>query len=183
MNFNLGQKVVFLKEKGGGVIRSINEKGRYLVEDEHGFIVSCLGSEIGVVHSDDYQIEKENEFILKDEALKLKVDHITHKSKKSIKYADDIWEIDLHSHNIMETERGLSNTDIFLKQMSTFRIFFGQARSKSIRNIVVIHGVGEGVLKSEIRTYLDRIDGVKYYDADFKSYGKGATAVEISYEY
>jgi dsDNA-specific endonuclease/ATPase MutS2 len=43
----------------------------------------------------------------------------------------------------------------------------------------VIHGIGEGVLKNEIRTYLSQQDQIEVYDADFSAYGKGATAVEF----
>ena len=54
---------------------------------------------------------------------------------------------------------------------------------KDIQKIIVIHGVGEGVLKEEIRSYLSKQEGLEYYDADFREYGKGATAVEIHYNY
>ena len=46
---------------------------------------------------------------------------------------------------------------------------------------VWIHGVVEGVLKEEVRSELSKIEGVEYFDADFREYGKGATAVELTY--
>ena len=45
--------------------------------------------------------------------------------------------------------------------------------------MVFIHGVGEGVLKEELNTLLNRYNNVEYYDADFKTYGLGATEVRI----
>jgi hypothetical protein len=32
-----------------------------------------------------------------------------------------------------------------------------------------------------VRLFLDKKDGIEYYDADFREYGKGATAIEIRY--
>jgi hypothetical protein len=31
--------------------------------------------------------------------------------------------------------------------------------------------------------FLTKKDGVEFYDADFREYGKGATAIEINYNY
>ena len=50
--------------------------------------------------------------------------------------------------------------------------------SKKIPKIVFIHGVGEGVLKSELQSLLNKYS-VKYYDASYKKYGLGATEVYV----
>ena len=52
------------------------------------------------------------------------------------------------------------------------------AIQKRISKIVFIHGVGEGVLKSELQSLLNKYP-VKHYDASFKNYGLGATEVYI----
>ena len=48
---------------------------------------------------------------------------------------------------------------------------------KRIQKLVFIHGVGEGVLKSELDFLLGRYDNLKFYDADYQKYGVGATEV------
>ena len=50
--------------------------------------------------------------------------------------------------------------------------------SKKIQRIVFIHGVGEGVLKTELQNLLNKYP-VKYYDASYKKYGLGATEVYV----
>ena len=50
--------------------------------------------------------------------------------------------------------------------------------SKRISKIVFIHGVGEGVLKSELNSLLNKYP-VRYYDASYKKYGLGATEVYV----
>jgi len=53
------------------------------------------------------------------------------------------------------------------------------AISKRIQKVVFIHGVGEGVLRTELEFLFNRYDNVKFYDADYKKYGRGATEVYI----
>jgi dsDNA-specific endonuclease/ATPase MutS2 len=52
------------------------------------------------------------------------------------------------------------------------------AIQKRISKIVFIHGVGEGVLKSELHALLNQYP-IRHYDASFKKYGLGATEVYI----
>ena len=53
------------------------------------------------------------------------------------------------------------------------------AISKRIQKVVFIHGVGEGVLRTELEFLFNRYDNVKFYDADYQKYGRGATEVYI----
>ena len=90
-----------------------------------------------------------------------------------------VWEVDLHIEELIDSHRGMSNTEIMLKQLGEFRSMFKKAKKQSVHKLIVIHGVGEGVLKSEIRSYLALQDQIEVYDADFSEYGKGATTVEF----
>ena len=47
------------------------------------------------------------------------------------------------------------------------------------RKLIVIHGVGEGVLREEVRRTLQYYQGVQFHDADMRRYGVGATEVLI----
>ena len=48
------------------------------------------------------------------------------------------------------------------------------------RKIVVIHGVGEGVLRHEIRKELDIYHPYfEYYDASYDQFGYGATEIRL----
>jgi hypothetical protein len=181
MQFSLGEKIVFLNEVGGGVIRSVHGL-LYTVEDDNGFERKYRENDLGKIHGEDYKIDDDHIALLHEEASFTKVNHIVLKeSLTGRRRPMDVWEIDLHIEEITDSNRGLSNAQIITKQMSAFKIFFNRARVKSIRKVVVIHGVGEGVLKYEVRCYLDKIDGIEFYDADFRAYGKGATTIEIPY--
>ena len=67
--------------------------------------------------------------------------------------------------------------------MRELRIFVQNAQERKIRKIVVIHGVGEGVLKREVVTFFRGISGCEIYDGNYWEYGQGATVVELRYKY
>ena len=182
MSFKIGQKVVFLHEVGGGVVVEIDSNSRYIVEDEDGFTKPYLTSEIAPVHEVDYKLGDGDSLFLEGETSSTKTRHFVRKEKaNSEAVQDNYWEIDLHIESLTDSHRGLSNTEIINKQMNAFKLFLNKARSKRMRKIVAIHGVGEGVLKHEVRKYLEKLDDLKFYDADYGEYGKGATTVELYY--
>ena len=90
-----------------------------------------------------------------------------------------VFEVDLHSSALVKTTRGMDPYDILNLQLDTARSQLEFAIRKRMQRMVFIHGVGEGVLKMELETLLSRYDAVKFYDADFKEYGFGATEVYI----
>jgi dsDNA-specific endonuclease/ATPase MutS2 len=63
-------------------------------------------------------------------------------------------------------------------QIDTAKRKLEYAIQKRISKVVFIHGVGEGVLKSELQFLLQKYP-VKYYDASYQKYGLGATEVYI----
>ena len=57
---NIGDKVRFLSEVGGGRICGFQGKDIVLVEDEDGFEIPMLRKEVVVVDDNDYDIGKVN---------------------------------------------------------------------------------------------------------------------------
>lgn len=92
----------------------------------------------------------------------------------------EILEVDLHIHELLDDFRGLSNGEILEIQMEHFNARLNEALKKGPKNIVFIHGVGNGTLKLEIRKELDRKKTLlQYHDASFQEYGYGATMVKL----
>jgi hypothetical protein len=88
----------------------------------------------------------------------------------------DLVEIDLHINQLLDDIRGLSNADMLKLQLDTFRKEMDKAIASGAKKIVFIHGVGDGVLKNEIRRELQRkYAKYPYQDASFREYGFGAT--------
>jgi hypothetical protein len=88
-------------------------------------------------------------------------------------------EVDLHIHKLVQEHKKLSNYDILTIQMDTAKRQLEFAIGKKIPKIVFIHGVGDGVLRAELEYLFRQYENMKYYDADFQKYGRGATEVYI----
>ena len=173
--FKVGQKVSFLYEKGDGVILSL-EQNRAQVTDDSGFDRWFPLNELVFIHSEKYA---DDEITISKEDLEPETTFRIIQESTGVKKPRTVWEIDLHIEEILESTQGMSITQNMLKQMAEFRSIFKKAKNQAVHKLVVIHGVGEGVLKNEIRTYLALQDQIEVYDADFHEYGKGATAIEF----
>ncbi len=89
-------------------------------------------------------------------------------------------EIDLHIHELVEDESGLTDADKLELQMLHFRKKMNEAMQNNEKRIIFIHGVGNGRLKLEIRNAIDKeYPRAGYQDASFQEYGFGATLVFI----
>lgn len=88
-------------------------------------------------------------------------------------------EIDLHIEKISNNHKGKSNGEIVQLQIDAAKNFLDKSMIKGKKEIVLIHGVGNGTLKSEIRKLLKSYYGIKFEDADFRKYGEGATLVYL----
>lgn len=100
--------------------------------------------------------------------------------KKQHKVKNDIVEIDLHIHELLDDTTGMSNSEMLNYQLDVFRKTLDEFRNKKGQRIVFIHGKGDGVLRRAILDELKR--KYKTYtsqDASFREYGFGATMVTI----
>lgn len=88
-------------------------------------------------------------------------------------------EVDLHCHEFIDNCAGLSNSRILDYQINFFRQELEDAISRRERNVIFIHGKGEGVLKTEIHRILKSYNNIVFFDAPWRFYGGGATQVEI----
>lgn len=172
MNYSIGQKIVFLHEEGGGTVIAIEANGRIKIQDDDGFNRICLKSEIApVVGKHDV-----NEVVIEESDL---FDY-TLRSKKNKDHFER-WEIDLHIEELVDSHYGWTNRQILDHQLRCFRQFMSKARINKVRRVIAIHGVGEGVLRFELREWLKRQSDLEFLDADYKEYGQGATQVNLYY--
>lgn len=90
----------------------------------------------------------------------------------------EVMEVDLHIHEIVEDETGLTDGEILEIQLRRFEMSMETALHGNVKKVVFIHGVGQGKLKYEISKILNKkYPDLKYQDASFKEYGYGATMV------
>ena len=89
-------------------------------------------------------------------------------------------EVDLHINKLIDRVIGLSNTEILALQLDKFRRELNQSITNNEHEIIFIHGIGNGTLKSELRRVADQeYKWCSQEDASFKEYGFGATRIRI----
>ncbi len=96
------------------------------------------------------------------------------------KVKNDIVEIDLHAHELLDSTAGMSSGEILNYQLDVFRKTLEEYKSKKGQKIVFIHGKGDGVLRKSILQELKyKYKNYESQDASFREYGFGATMVII----
>jgi DNA-nicking Smr family endonuclease len=87
-------------------------------------------------------------------------------------------EIDLHLHELLENESGMDDYDKLQYQLNYLRKELRRLHQMNTREAVIIHGVGKGRLRDEVRALLaEQSSIVDFFDGSFKKYGAGATQV------
>ena len=194
MQIKVGDRVKFLNEVGEGVV--VELKGSVLVvEDENGFDNEYPTSELLVVGCKAEEAEMygnklpELSEILSKEVSQERQEEI--QKAFDVKYANaratnqmrrgEYMEVGLHFHELVDDNSGLKDRTKIDIQLNHFERMMKIASEQKIRKIIFIHGVGQGVLRHQIRSRLDL-----YYpnctvrDANPREYGAGATEVYLS---
>jgi dsDNA-specific endonuclease/ATPase MutS2 len=177
--FNKGDKVSVLDEAINGVVLSV-QNNEVCIETEDGFMMKFLTKEL-------IKVNNTNELNLPNGSFNLnqiKIEKEIPKSRSFVKEKKVKGEIpppefDLHIEKLVPNYRGMSNYDILTLQSETAKRHIEFAIRNRIPKIVFIHGVGEGILKSELDFLLGRYEMITYQDANYQKYGLGATEVYI----
>jgi dsDNA-specific endonuclease/ATPase MutS2 len=177
--FNKGDQVSVLDEDVNGVVVSVKDK-QITIETTDGFVMTYAANEL---------LKVSNSSNLMDAIRRINVGEIAKekeipKPRSFVKEKKDKREIpapefDLHIEKLVPNKRGMSNYDILTLQAETAKRHIEFAIKKRIPKIVFIHGVGEGILKSELNFLLGRYDNIAFQDGNYQKYGLGATEVYI----
>ncbi|GAB2777194.1 hypothetical protein GCM10027275_20230 [Rhabdobacter roseus] len=88
--------------------------------------------------------------------------------------------VDLHIEKLLPEYAKLPKEEILTIQLKTFEQQLEQAIAGGADEMTFIHGVGNGVLRSELHRRLGQHQHVQYYqDAQKEKFGYGATLVKI----
>ena len=176
MYFNIGKKVAVLDDILKGVIVSLN--GQVVgIRDNDGMVYEYNQNELVVIEEDQHQLSKYSDInnpLFNDKLQDQKVKVSSFKKENN----EVILEVDLHINQLIKSTTGMDNFEMLSLQLETAKRKIEYAISKRISKIIFIHGVGEGVLKSELHYLFGRYP-VRFYDASYKKYGLGATEVYV----
>ena len=166
MEFSLGECVSILNETGRYIILKLDDVSAW-IEDEHGFeqkLPLSLIVKTKLVVTRNIVIKDEDESSLE-------------KSKKGM---SRIPSIDLHIEALLDIDDHMSSFDKLNLQIKRFREFMNQNLAKRKTKVLVIHGIGEGRLKSEIKAIMYTSNGYLMQDANYSPQGVGASYIEIT---
>ncbi len=174
-----GDKVSVLDEAIDGVVVSV-EKDRVTIETSDGFVMTYFVNELIKINKSsslEDSIVSFNSSKIKEEKEEPK--RRSFEKEKKIKGEIPPPEFDLHIEKLVKNYKGMSNYDILTLQTETAKRHLEFAIRNRIPKIVFIHGVGEGILKSELDFMLGRYPNIDFKDANFQKYGQGATEIYI----
>ena len=148
---------------------------KIIISDEDGFERTYQPDELSVEQSADYNFDDE----LTERAIESKLKDV----KKEDQRTRENNFIDLHIEELLEDHRYLTNFEIVQTQMEACKGFIRKALNSSKRKIYIIHGKGEGVLKSEVHAFLMKLrseNGIdlEFHDAPYHEFGMGG-ATEV----
>ena len=175
MSLEIGTQVAVIDDALEGIVVAISDDKISVKID--GMIFYFDRSELIKIGKSQHEISKFSD--INNDLLKQKINEKTKTKSAFVKNKKEVvMEVDLHIHQLTKSTKGMDNYDMLSLQIATAKHKMEFAIKKRISKIVFIHGVGQGVLKSELQFLLNKYP-VKYYDASYQKYGLGATEVYI----
>lgn len=193
-DLKVGTRVRFVNDVGGGIVVGWRTPEEVLVETEDGFEMPYPPQELLVVENPAEEAERYQRQIPSIQEILNK--EVSPEQRRRLerdfdaKYKDahsrtvggkqDLVEVDLHLHELVDSSRGLSNSAMLDLQLSHFERMLQMAIRERQRRIVFIHGIGQGVLRHAILTRITQFyPECDARPADPRKYGSGATEIYI----
>jgi dsDNA-specific endonuclease/ATPase MutS2 len=168
--FQKGDKISFLDEEGTAIVVEVLTSNSCIVEDEFGFDRTVSFKDL-VLH-EPHKFDKivVDKFAINKERKKAST---TSKIKKHTPV------VDLHMENLVDSHRNMTNHEIVLFQLEFFSKKLEGYMRNGVKEFIVVHGIGTGKLKQEVRYILHGYVNIEYMDDHYNSYGVGATRIFI----
>ena len=168
--FQKGDKVSILDEQGVVTVVKALTSNSCLIEDEYGF-------ERTIAHKDlvKYEPQKFKKVVVN----RLYTEELSSSEKVSPKKKKYIPVVDLHMENLVDKHNHMTNHEIVLFQLEHFNSKLTGFMRNRVKEFIVVHGIGKGKLKQEVRYILHGYANIEYMDDHFNGYGVGATRVFI----
>lgn len=177
--FNIGDEVTVLDDSFSGRVKGF-KKDRVIIETPEGFELDFEAQElVKIADTGDMKSlfsSQSLSSVLKDKEEPKKRSFVKEKRSKKDEF---VLEVDLHIEKLVPNKKGMSNYDILTLQTETAKRQIDFAIRNRMPKVVLIHGVGEGILKAELDFLLGRYDNISFQDANYRKYGLGATEVYI----
>lgn len=176
--FKVGDTVEYIDSKGILIITKVLNSESLEVVDEFDMIYIVNQCDVIRKGGDGVHYVPKS---INEKAFKASHRESNFSHKTSVKYintfkirAKSKAEVDLHLHEILPDSVNLPANKSLEFQMQVFENSFAKAQAARVKEFLIIHGYGKGVLRSEIRDFLKN-KGLEFMDAEYGEYGQGAT--------
>lgn len=176
---NIGDVVQVLDDNLEGKVIGFKEDNRVIIETIDGFELTYYQKEVIKIASDAPKIEFGASIskVLAEKEIPKKPGSVLIKHSKKDPM---VFEVDLHLEKIITgRNQNLTNFDKLNIQLEEAKRAMDFAISKRYNRVILIHGVGDGVLKSELQYLLKRYENIVIQEASYGKYGLGAMEVYI----
>ena len=180
MKTNIGSRVRFLNQTGEGTIIAI-QGNKCTVRDTGGFEYDVPSSEVICIPQNAADELQMVDRTMHKQQEKDRVERKKNLDKKTGGKGIQILEVDLHQDALCPGNHNMSAIEIHELQKRTIVSTLNQERHRHGKQIVFIHGKGDGTLRRELIAELKkRQTECTYEDAPFSTYGiQGAIKVTI----
>jgi len=148
MHFNIGDKVLFKRNKLKGKILEIKSTYKVIVISTDGFELEVNTNELAKIERyTDNASSYGNNFSSKDSKSKPVISEKRKKKKAKLK-------IDLHIELLRSNFENMHNSEIIRIQLDECHRRIQQALNSEVSQLEIVHGIGEGILRAKVHLIL-----------------------------
>ena len=166
--FEIGDKVKFIRSNDYGIIQSVISERKVQVEDSSKFLSIVNVDEIIPFDKSTNSVSSYGDLT----SYKEKNDKA--KNLKKVISNSNIVKLDLHIENLSTDYNMMTNFEIIQIQIKKCEDLIMKSLNSNVHKLIIVHGIGEGVLKKEVHDLLNRYQ-LRY----FESLNGGSTEVMI----
>ena len=166
--FEIGDKVKFIRSNDYGIIQSIISERKVQVEDSSKFLSIVNVDEIIPFDKSTNSVSSYGDLTSNKEK------NNNAKNLKKVISNLNVVKLDLHIENLSADYHMMTNFDIIQIQIKKCEDLIMKSLNSNVHKLIIVHGIGEGVLKKEVHDLLNRYQ-LRY----FESLNGGSTEVMI----
>ena len=166
--FEIGDKVKFIRSNDYGIIQSVISERKVQVEDSSKFLSIVNVDEIIPFDKSTNSVSSYGDLT----SYKEKNDKA--KNLKKVISNSNVVKLDLHIENLSTDYNMMTNFEIIQIQIKKCEDLIMKSLNSNVHKLIIVHGIGEGVLKKEVHDLLNRYQ-LRY----FESLNGGSTEVMI----
>jgi hypothetical protein len=140
-------------------------------------IIQAKGIVVKVLSLTDYFLDEDKKVLNPDPGEKPVPGSMSLISRYQVAPREAV--VDLHIHELVDDPSNLEKSEILEFQKNHFLKCFDSALVNHFLKVVFIHGVGNGVLRSNLIELLKNQKGIEFFDAPMAKYGVGALEIRI----